>query len=230
MTAKLPQIMKRGLSSNRTWIKVKLFHPYDITLNDNFGIKIKNSPIEGRKLWEHYVKNKKKFDFVDGIINNSSEELVDQKNWWTINSLLVSWIRNTIKPSCFICLYHIQEVEKLGTNNKKYFVVVNGSQMQQLKAKLAEYKQMGIIKIDYYDKLIMLYEEFVNYEKILTCKCENCTRNLRAISETKKIRRKGTSLLWWKLKNDAWKMGEKSCSWHLQFKEDTPIRIKVRKK
>lgn len=55
---------------------------------------------------------------------------------------------------------------------------MNGPRIQQLKAKLIECKQKGLTIVTYYGKLKKLWEELVNYDQILTCKCGLRTCNI----------------------------------------------------
>lgn len=55
---------------------------------------------------------------------------------------------------------------------------MNGPRIQQLKTELVECKQKGLTIVTYYGKLKKLWEELVNYDQILTCKCGLCTCNI----------------------------------------------------
>ena len=89
-----------GSNSNR-----KILIPYALTSNDNPGNIITQVQLKGENYdeWACVVRTtlraKKKCEFVDGSIkqlDNDSQELED---WWTINSMLVSWVFNTIEPT-----------------------------------------------------------------------------------------------------------------------------------
>ncbi|XP_060216707.1 uncharacterized protein LOC132644147 [Lycium barbarum] len=124
------------------------------------------------------LRVRKRFGFVDGTTKKPNEDSPDLEDWWTINSLLVSWIRTTIKPTLRSTISHKEEAEELWTSIREQFVVINRPQMHQLKAELAECKQKGRTIVDYYGKLTKLWEKLKNYEQILTFKCGKCTFNV----------------------------------------------------
>jgi len=125
--------------------------------------------------WARFVKialrARKKFGFVDGMISRPIVESDDLEDWWTINSLLVTRIMNTIEPSLQIIISHMKVVQDLWKDIQEGFFIVNGPRIQQLKVELVECKQRGITIISYYSKLKKLWEELGNYETIPICKC-----------------------------------------------------------
>jgi len=166
--------------------------PYDITSNDNPGILITQVQLrrENYDEWARSVKTalraRKKFGFVDGTISQPTTESGDLEDWWTINSLLVSWIMNTIEPSLRTSISHMELVQDLWQDIRERFSIVNGPRIQQLKAELVECKQRGMTIISYYGKLKKLWEELGNYETIPICKCGLCKCNLSSEMEKKR--------------------------------------------
>jgi hypothetical protein len=83
----------------------KTISQYDITSNDNPGSLITQVQLKGDNYdeWSRSLRTalraRKKFGFVDGTINMPDEGSSDLEDWWTNNSLLVSWIMNIIEPS-----------------------------------------------------------------------------------------------------------------------------------
>ncbi|PNX93517.1 retrovirus-related Pol polyprotein from transposon TNT 1-94 [Trifolium pratense] len=162
----------------------KTISPYDITSNDNPGSLITHVQLKGENYdeWASSIRTalraRKKFGFVDGTIGRPGEESSDLEDWWTNNSLLVSWIMNTIEPSLRSTMSHMEVAMDLWNDIKERFSIANGPRIQQLKAELVECKQKGLTIVTYYGKLKKLWEELVNYDQILTCKCGLCTCNL----------------------------------------------------
>ena len=76
----------------------KMISPYDITSLDNLGLSITRVQLKGDNyeewacLFQTSLRARKKFGFIDGAIEQTGEKSGDFKDWWTINSLLVSWI------------------------------------------------------------------------------------------------------------------------------------------
>jgi hypothetical protein len=110
----------------------KTISPYDITSNDNPGSLLTQVQLKGENYdeWACALKialrARKKFGFVDGSIERPDEESPDLEDWWTNNSLLVSWIMNTIEPSLRSTMSHMEVAQDLWEDIKERFSMVNG--------------------------------------------------------------------------------------------------------
>jgi hypothetical protein len=110
----------------------KTISPYDITSNDNPGSLLTQVQLKGENYdeWARALKialrARKKFGFVDGFIERPDEESPDLEDWWTNNSLLVSWIMNTIEPSLRLTMSHMEVAQDLWEDIKERFSMVNG--------------------------------------------------------------------------------------------------------
>jgi len=133
--------------------------PYDITSRGNPGLSIAQVQLRGEnydewaRSFRTALRARKKFGFVDGTIKRPDEKSKDLEDWWTINSLLVSWIRNTIEPSLRSTISHVEVAKDLWNDIKERFFVTNGPWIQQLKSALVNYKRKGKTIVDYYGKL-----------------------------------------------------------------------------
>ena len=132
------------------------------------------------------MRARKKFGFIDGTIKRPDEKSVELEDWWTNNSLLVSWMMNTIEPSLQSMISHMEVAQDLWVDIKERFLVANGPRIQQLKAELADCKQKGMTIVAYYGKLKKLWEELANHEKMLTCTCGLGTCNLGSMLEKRR--------------------------------------------
>ncbi|KAK2983733.1 hypothetical protein RJ640_024086 [Escallonia rubra] len=112
------------------------------------------------------MRARNKFGFINETIKRPDETSSDLEDWWTINSLLVSWIRNTIEPTLRSTISHVEVAQDLWTYIKELFLVVNGQRIQQLKTELADCKQKGLTIVTYYGKLKMLCDELANFKQI----------------------------------------------------------------
>ena len=76
----------------------KTSSPYDLTSTDFPG----NIIIAWRK-WgtccTDFIAGRRKWGFINGTIKQPAEESLELEDWWTIQSLWVSWIMNTIEPN-----------------------------------------------------------------------------------------------------------------------------------
>ncbi|KAH9789598.1 retrotran gag 3 domain-containing protein [Citrus sinensis] len=114
------------------------------------------------------------------IITQPADDSADLEDWWMVNSMLVSWIQNTIKPNMRSTVTNKEVAKLLWDAIKERFSVGNGPRVQQLKSELANCKQRGMTILNYCGKLKMLWEELSNYEQSPACLYGNCTCNLVA--------------------------------------------------
>ncbi|XP_057418047.1 uncharacterized protein LOC130712224 [Lotus japonicus] len=96
------------------------------------------------------------------------------EDWWTVQSMLVSWIMNTIEPTLRSTVTYMENAKELWEDFRERFSVVNGLRIQQLKADLADCKQQGMTMVAYFGKLKTLWDELANYEQIPRCSCGGC--------------------------------------------------------
>ncbi|KAK2976867.1 hypothetical protein RJ640_009318 [Escallonia rubra] len=185
----------------------KTISPYDLTTNDNPGIIITQVQVKGENYdeWARSIRTamiaRKKFGFIDRTIKRPDENSLDLEDWCTINSLLVSWIRNTIEPTLRSTISHVEVAQDLWTIIKERFSVVNGPRIQQLKTELADCKHKGLTIVNYYGKLKMLWDELANFEQMPTCKCGKCTCDLGSVLEKKREEEKVINSSWDPLPN-----------------------------
>ncbi|KAF9677048.1 hypothetical protein SADUNF_Sadunf08G0067100 [Salix dunnii] len=138
--------------SSATKEQRKTISPYDITSLDNPGFTITQVQLKGDNYeeWARSIRTalraRKKFGFIDGTIKQPDKKSEDLEDWWTINSLLVSWIRNTIEPSHRSSISHVEIAQELWKDLEDRFFITNGPRIQQLRSSLAECKQRGINK------------------------------------------------------------------------------------
>ena len=165
----------------------KTISPYDITSLDNPGLLITQVQLKGdnydewSRSFRTALRARKKFGFIDGTIKHLSKTDKDDEDWWMINSLLVSWIRNTIELSLRSTISHVEVAKALWDDLQERFSIANGPRVQQLKCALASCCQKGMTIVDYYGRLKHIWDELGNFDQITTCKCGKCTCNLEAI-------------------------------------------------
>lgn len=73
---------------------------------------------------------KEEFEFIDGKIKQPVETSPDLEDWWTNNSLSVSWIMNTIEPNLRSTISHMEVAQDLWTDINVPFLVGNGLRIQ----------------------------------------------------------------------------------------------------
>jgi len=120
------------------------------------------------------LRARRKWGFIEGSIEKTKPESSELEDWWTVQSMLISWIMNTIEPSLRSIVTYIETAKELWDNLKEQLSVVNGPRIQQLKSELAHCKQRGMSIVNYYGKLKSLWDELAIYEPILAFTCKGC--------------------------------------------------------
>ena len=69
---------------------------------------------------------KKKYGFIDGTIEQPVDDLLDLEDWWAVNSMLVSWVFNTIEPTLCSTISHMENVRDLCEDIRQCFSICNG--------------------------------------------------------------------------------------------------------
>ncbi|KAH9689130.1 retrovirus-related pol polyprotein from transposon RE1 [Citrus sinensis] len=126
-----------------------MMSPYFLSASDNPGTIITQVQLRGTNYdeWASAMRTalraKKKFGFVDGTVKPPADDSADLEDWWMVNSMLVSWIQNTIEPNLRSTVTYTEVAKLLWDDIKERFSVGNGPRVQQLKSELANCKQRG---------------------------------------------------------------------------------------
>ncbi|XP_045810011.1 uncharacterized protein LOC123904381 [Trifolium pratense] len=154
--------------------------PYDLNSNDNPGNLITQVQLRGENYdeWSRAIKRslraRRKWGFIEGTIETPDENSPEIEDWWTVQSMLVSWILNTIEADLRSTMSYAENARDLWLDIKERFSVVNGPRIQQLKLDLARCKQDGMSVVTYYGKLKLLWDDLANYDQIPVCSCGRC--------------------------------------------------------
>ncbi|XP_073298476.1 uncharacterized protein [Primulina huaijiensis] len=129
---------------NETWKKIN--SPYDLSSNDNPGNVITQVKLRGDENYEEWARSiwtslraRKKWSFVDESISEPQEGSPELEDWWTVQSMLVSWIRNTIEPDLHSTISHEENAKDLWEDIEERFHIANGPRIQQIKTELNEW-------------------------------------------------------------------------------------------
>lgn len=121
------------------------------------------------------MRARKKFGFVDGAIEKPAEIAPEIEDWRTVNSMIVSWIFNTIEPMLRSTITYKENAKELWEDIEQRFSITNGPRIQQLKSNLANCKQNGDTIMNYFGRLKKLWDELNDFDQIPTCTCKGCT-------------------------------------------------------
>ena len=175
--------MATDANTTTTEVKRKIL-PYDLHSTDNPGAVISHPLLKGTNYDEWAcgmrtaLSSRKKFGFIDGSIKRPDDGSPDLEDWWTIQALLVSWIKMTIEPALRSNISHRDVAKDLWDHLKRRFSVLSGPRIQQIKAKLACCKQRGLAIEAYFGKLNRIWDSMASYRPLHVCKCGNCTCDL----------------------------------------------------
>ncbi|XP_010463259.1 PREDICTED: uncharacterized protein LOC104743928 [Camelina sativa] len=109
------------------------------------------------------LQAKQRTGFINGTISKPSIDDPNFENWQTVNSMIVGWIRTSIKPKVKSNITFISNARALWLDLKERFSVGNKMRVHQIKARIAACQQAGQPIIDYYGK------------PLTVCKCGLCT-------------------------------------------------------
>nr|GMD68582.1 retrovirus-related Pol polyprotein from transposon TNT 1-94 [Ipomoea batatas] len=159
----------------------RVISPYDLNSNDNPGNIITQVRLRGDENYDEWaravrtsLRARRKWGFVEGTIPEPDKESSVYDDWWTVQSMLVSWIRNTIDSDLRTTISHMENAKDLWDDIKERFSVANGPRIQQIKTELSDCKQRGMSIVAYYGKLKALWDDLANYDQIPTCLCAGC--------------------------------------------------------
>ena len=62
------------------------------------------------------------------------------EDWWTVQSMLVSWILNTIEPNLRSTISYMENARDLWEDTRERFSIANGPRIHQLKSELTDCK------------------------------------------------------------------------------------------
>ncbi|XP_021761728.1 uncharacterized protein LOC110726556 [Chenopodium quinoa] len=129
---------------------------------------------------------KRKFGFVDGSIKMPTDEK-KLEDWIAVQSMLVSWISNTLDQKLRSTIGDYDDASILWTNLKNRFCVVSGTRVCQLKTALGACHQASTESIaDYFGRLSKIWKELLNYTRVPKCKCGKCDCNI--VTQVEQIR------------------------------------------
>lgn len=94
-----------------------------------------------------------KWGFIEGIVKKPDDASPEIEDWWTVQSMLITWIMNTIEPSLRSTVLYFDTAKELWDDVRERFSITNGPRIQQLKSELAYCKQRGGSIAKYYVKL-----------------------------------------------------------------------------
>ncbi|XP_019101779.1 PREDICTED: uncharacterized protein LOC109133252 [Camelina sativa] len=156
--------------------------PYTLTSGDNPGSMISSVQLTGENYAEwatemlNAFKAKRKTGFVDGSIIKPMTAGSEMESWTSVNSMVVGWLRTSITPRVRSTVSFVSDAAELWENLKERFSVGNKVRVHQIVCQLASCRQEGQSVIDYYGRLVVLWDELQGYRPIPLCTCGAATQ------------------------------------------------------
>lgn len=72
----------------------------------------------------------RKWGLIEGSIPKPAENSHDMEYWWTVQSMIVSWILNTVETSMRSTISYTYTTKEMWEYIKERFSVVNGPRIQ----------------------------------------------------------------------------------------------------
>ena len=178
--------------SNTTQINLDASSPYILHASDNPGtalvtclLKEENYPI-WRRAMTNALQAKSKFGFVDGSITRPSSGSKEESAWIKCNSMVLSWIFNSLHPTLHDSVAFFMTAEELWKDLEERFSQGNASRIHQLKTEMMNTLQRGMTVSAYYTKLKGIWDELSTYSQIPPCTCDSA-KALAAEREKEKV-------------------------------------------
>ncbi|KAJ1703741.1 hypothetical protein LUZ63_003520 [Rhynchospora breviuscula] len=159
--------------------------PFFLYPSDNPGTMISSCVLKGENydLWQKAMRNalraKNKLGFIDGSVMQPADAGAPEASLWgPCNSMLVSWLFNSIDPALQPSIAYAETVKELWDDLKERFAIGNSTRIHQLKADIAAARQQGQSVVAYYTRLKSMWDELSNYLKVPMCTCQGCTCNM----------------------------------------------------
>lgn len=137
----------------------KVHSPFDLNSSDTPRNIITQVQLKGDNYdeWARAICTslhaRRKWGFVEGTVKKPNENSARMEDWWTIHSMVVSWILKSIEARLRSMISYKENAQDLWKDIKDRFSVVNGPRIQQLKCEIADIKQKGMSVLSYYGKL-----------------------------------------------------------------------------
>jgi len=151
--------------------------PYSLFSGDNPGSMISSVQLTGENYAEwatemlNALKAKRKLGFIDGSIKKPTAAGSEMDSWTSVNSMVIGWLRTSIIPRVRSTVTHQSDAAELWESLKKRFSVGNKVRTHQIVCQLATCRQDGQSVIDYYGRLVVLWDELSSYRPLPLCTC-----------------------------------------------------------
>ncbi|PKI73995.1 hypothetical protein CRG98_005612 [Punica granatum] len=127
------------------------------------------------RLMRMALRAKNKVGFIDGTLTEPAEGDPNKPLWIMANSLVVTWIVNSLEKDLQPSIACIENARVLWEDLRQRFAQGNETRIYQLKSDIYTARQEGRLAADYYGLLKGLWDELDNLLESVVCSCVcNC--------------------------------------------------------
>ncbi|XP_057790275.1 uncharacterized protein LOC131007132 [Salvia miltiorrhiza] len=154
--------------------------PYFLPMSHNPGVQLVTQQLNGSNYtnWNRSMITaliaKNKLAFIDGSIPRPHHTDLLFTQWMRCNSMVVSWIRNSVIPDISSSIMYIDDAAHIWNDLKDRFSQGNLARICQLKQQLFTLQQGSDDVGVYFTKLRVLWDEYRDYQPARWCVCDNC--------------------------------------------------------
>lgn len=151
--------------------------PLVIHGSDHPGMQLVSVPLNGRNFltWSRSMRlalcAKVKLGFIDGRYKKPSETDVDYDRWKRADSMVTSWLLNSISKEIVNCFMYSESARELWKELEERYGECNGPQLYQIQREISSISQGGTSIADYYSWLKQLWDELSCLSPQPGCAC-----------------------------------------------------------
>ncbi|XP_076923089.1 uncharacterized protein LOC143585111 [Bidens hawaiensis] len=113
-----------------------------------------------------------KFGFVDKTCLKSTTNVVLARQWDRCNSVVISWILNSISEDLFVGQIFSKNASEVWNELKETYSKIDGSVIFKLHQQICFLKQNSLNVSEYYHKLTSLWRQFDSLSELPHCICD----------------------------------------------------------
>jgi hypothetical protein len=124
-----------------------------------------------RRAVTHGLRAKRKLGFIDGTIPEPDPSDATYSSWLACNSMLHSWILNSISPDIVSSVQYIDSVRKLWLDLEERYSQGNRARISELQSQIGALTQGSNSVSTYFTQLKALWDELMQSRALPSCKC-----------------------------------------------------------
>ncbi|KAJ8620304.1 hypothetical protein MRB53_028833 [Persea americana] len=153
--------------------------PYFLHPSSNPGSVLTQIKLKGENYsaWEQAIilalRSQNKLGFIDGSIATPDKSDSHFVTWEIVNSMLCSWIANSLDDSIRATVSRLSNVKILWECLKNRYSVKNGPKVYKVWSDLTLTKQAGASVMSYYTQFLGMWADLSNISPLETCTCDS---------------------------------------------------------